>query len=132
MHIEMEQVEGRRFRIKARGLEVIVDDTVEAGGPGDGFRPSELLMGALAACTAGTMLTFARNQDIDVSGISITVDDETAMHPERIARLLMDMSFASDADDRQKASLERVAAACKITKTLERPAEIELNFSVRD
>ena len=48
MHIEMEQIEGRRFRIKARGLELIVDDTIEAGGPGDGFRPSELLMGALA------------------------------------------------------------------------------------
>jgi uncharacterized OsmC-like protein len=87
-------------------------------------------MGALAACTAGTMLTFARNQEIDVSGISISVDDETADHPDRIGRLLVDMKVASDADDRQRASLERVAAACKITNTLERSTEIVLSFSI--
>ena len=71
MQVEMEQVEGRRFRIRARGVEVIVDDTVEAGGPGDGFRPTELLMGALAACMAGTMVTFADRQGIE---IRVTVD----------------------------------------------------------
>ena len=69
-------------------------------------------------------------QDIDVSGISISVDEETALHPERIARLLVDMKVGADATDRERASLERVAAACKITKTLERSAEIELDFSI--
>ena len=34
MHVELEQIEGRRFAIRARGNEVTVDDTLEAGGPG--------------------------------------------------------------------------------------------------
>jgi uncharacterized OsmC-like protein len=131
MRIEMEQVEGRRFAIRARGNEVIVDDTLEAGGPGDGFRPSELLLGALAACMAGTMLTFARNQEIPIHGISIHAEDEAADHPDRIARIAIDMTVDADATDRQKASLERVASACKIHNTLERSPEIALDFTVR-
>lgn len=130
MRIEMEQVEGRRFKITARGVEVIVDDTIEAGGPGDGFRPSELLLGALATCMAGTMLTFARNQEIPVHGISISMEDEAADHPDRIARIAIDMKVDAEATERQVASLERVAAACKIHNTLERPPEVELTFAV--
>ncbi len=130
MRIQMDQVEGRRFKVSARGVELIVDDTLEAGGPGDGFRPSELLMGALATCMAGTMLTFARNQEIPVHGISITVEDETAQHPERIGRLVIDMTVSAEATERQVRSLERVASACKIHKTLERSPDIEVSFTV--
>ena len=130
MRIEMEQVEGRRFKISARGVEVIVDDTIEAGGPGDGFRPSELLMGALATCMAGTMLTFARNREIPVHGIAVSVEDESARHPERIGKLVIEMKVNAEATERQVASLERVAGACKIHNTLERPPEIEFAFTV--
>ncbi|NNC92356.1 MAG: OsmC family protein [Acidimicrobiia bacterium] len=131
MRIQVDQVDGRRFKVAARGVELIVDDTMEAGGPGDGFRPSELLMGALATCMAGTMLTFARNQDIPVHGISIFVEDETAEHPERIGTMVVDMKVAADATDRQVRSLERVAAACKIHNTLERSPDIQLAFTVK-
>lgn len=130
MRIEMQQVEGRRFKISARGIDVIVDDTLEAGGPGDGFRPTELLMGALAACMAGTMLNFARNQEIAVNDISITMEDEAVDHPDRIGRIAIAMDVSAEATDKQVASLERVAAACKIHNTLQRPPTIELDFSV--
>ena len=131
MRVEMEQVEGRRFRIRARGVEVIVDDTVEAGGPGDGFRPTELLMGALAACMAGTMVTFADRQGIEIRALSIDVEDEVEKSPSRIGRLNIDMRVDAGADDRQVAALERVASACKIHNTLTRSCETELEFSVR-
>jgi len=35
MRVEVDQIEGRRFRIRAREVEAIVDDTIESGGPGD-------------------------------------------------------------------------------------------------
>ena len=128
MKVEIEQVEGRRMRIRARGVELIVDDTVEAGGPGDGFRPSELLMGALGSCMIGTMITFARNQGIAVSDISMTLEDEAFDHPDRIGTIRIGMSLETDADDRRIKTLERVAGACKIHNTLERPPEIVFEF----
>lgn len=131
MKVDIEQIDGRRMRIKARGVEVIVDDTLEAGGPGDGFRPSELLMGALGTCMIGTMITFARNQGIDVSDISMALEDEALDHPDRIGTIRISMSLDTDADDRRVKTLERVAGACKIHNTLERSPEIVFDFNAR-
>lgn len=131
MKVEVEQIDGRRMAIRARGLEVIVDDTLEAGGPGDGMRPVELLMGALGSCMIGTMITFARNQGISVSDISMTLEDETVEHPERIATIRIAMHLDTDADDRRIKTLERVAGACKIHNTLERSPEIVFDFQPR-
>ncbi len=130
MHVTLEQIEGRRFAIRARGLEVIVDDTVGAGGPGDGFRPTELLLGALAACMAGTMMNFANGQEIPIDGLSMTLDDEVSKAPKRIGKVSVTMVVGAEADDRQAASLERVASACKIHNTLQASPDIELSFEV--
>jgi uncharacterized OsmC-like protein len=131
MKVEVEQIDGRRMAIRTRGLEVIVDDTLEAGGPGDGMRPVELLMGALGSCMIGTMITFARNQGISVSDISMTLEDEVLEHPERIGTIRIAMHLDTDADDRRIRTLERVAGACKIHNTLERSPEIVFDFVPR-
>lgn len=131
MQVHVEQLEGRRMAIRARGLELIVDDTLEAGGPGDGFRPSELLMGALGACMIGTMVQFARNQDIEVKDVYVDVADEELMHPERIGTIRVKMELSTDADDRRIKTLERVASACKIHNTLGSNPAIELEFLPR-
>lgn len=130
MKVHLEQIEGRRLRIRARGLELIVDDTVEAGGPGDGFRPTELFMGALAACMAGTMINFANDQEISVDRIDMELEDDVARGPARIGRIAISMQVGADATDRQRASLERVARACKIHNTLEHPPEMDLEFTI--
>jgi uncharacterized OsmC-like protein len=130
MDIELHQIEGRRFAIRARGNEVIVDDTVEAGGPGDGFRPTELLLGALAACMAGTMTNFAADQDINIDGITVSVSDQVEKAPTRIGGITVSMVVHADADERQAASLERVASACKIHNTLNHPPHVDVEFEV--
>lgn len=130
MKVELEQLDGRRFAIRARGLELIVDDTIADGGPGDGFRPTELLLGALAACMAGTMVNFADNQNIGINGISVRVEDEVAKQPTRIGSIAVDMSVRSDATDAQQRSLERVASACKIHTTLAHSPDVSVNFEV--
>lgn len=132
MKVEIEQVAGRRMAVRARGVELIVDDTTEAGGPGDGFRPTELLMGALGTCMIGTMINFARNQSISVSNISMTLEDTEAAHPERIGTIRAVMKLETDATDRRRASLERVAGSCKIHNTLESGPEISFEFEVME
>ncbi len=130
MEIELHQVEGRRFAIRARGNEVIIDDTVEAGGPGDGFRPTELLLGALAACMTGTMINFAVDQSIGVDGITVSVSDQVEKAPTRIGEITVSMTVHADVDERRAASLECVASACKIHNTLEHPPRIDVDFEI--
>lgn len=131
MRVELEQIAGRRFAIRARGLELIVDDTVEAGGPGDGFRPTELLLGALAACMAGTMMNFAKAQEIPISGVSMALEDEVSKAPTRIGKVSVSMIVETGADRREAQSLECVAAACKIHNTLRSQTDIDVSFEVR-
>lgn len=131
MQVRVEQIEGRRLVIEARGNRVIVDDTLEAGGPGDGFRPTELLMGALGACMIGTMINFARGQDIAVGDITMDLEDGTADKPARIDHIQATMSLHTDADAHRQDTLQRVAGGCRIHNTLERSPAIEFDFQVR-
>jgi uncharacterized OsmC-like protein len=130
VHVTVEQLDGRRFAVRARELELIIDDTLENGGPGDGFRPTELLLGGLGACMMGTMINFARNQEIPIRGVSMELDDTEFPHPERIGRITIKMEVTAEATERQIASLQRVAAACKIHNTLEREPEFDFDFHV--
>jgi len=130
MKVRVEQEQGRRFRLSARGAETVIDDTIESGGPGDGFRPTELLLGALASCMAGTMLNFARNEEIPVSGITVVVEDQVLTAPTRVAVIDVQMTVEGKIDERQAASLRRVAAGCKIHNTLAATLEINLQFDV--
>jgi putative redox protein len=131
VQVQVEQIDGRRLVIKARGNEIIVDDTLEAGGPGDGFRPTELLMGALGACMIGTMINFARSQDITVGDISMQLQENTADRPTRVERISATMSLATDASERRQDSLRRAAGGCKIHNTLDASPTVEFEFQVR-
>lgn len=132
MRIEVEQQGGRRLVIRARGNEIVIDDTAEDGGPGDGFRPTELLLGALAACMMGTLISFADGQHITVKDLRAIVEDETADRPKRLDSIDVRMTLETDASPARIATLERVAAACKIHNTLETSPDITLEFSASD
>ena len=116
------------MEIDARGVTTVVDDLVEDGGPGDGFRPTELLVGALGACTMGTVLTFAKNTDLAVSGLSMTIEAEKASAPSRVASISMVLEVAGDIDEADLARLSRVAAACTVHATLKNEPAIDLSL----
>lgn len=126
MEVHVDRVRGARFEVRARDVSVVVDRLEEQGGPGDGFRPVELFLGALGACMLGTMLTFAENQQIPVGDVSLVLKPVIEEHPERIASVEMTMRVDGDMSERQLQSLQRVAQACKIHNTLHRGAETVL------
>ncbi len=128
MQVEVERLVGKHFEVRARGLTVDVDELEEAGGSGRGFRPTELLLGALGACMAGTMLTFAANESIPVEEVVVRLEDRVAQHPKRIDGIRVEMSVDGDLSERHVASLRRVAAACKIHNTVTTGVAIELTF----
>lgn len=113
------------MEIDARGVTTIIDDLVEDGGPGDGFRPTELLVGALGACTVGTMLTFAANTGMAVDGVSMTLEGEKATAPSRVSSITMVMEVAGDLSTEELERLGRVAKACTVHNTLKNEPLVE-------
>ncbi len=128
MKVEVERLDGKHLEVRARGLAVDIDELEEAGGSGQGFRPTELLLGALGACMAGTMLTFAANESIPVDEVVVRLEDEVAPRPKRIDRIRVEMTVGGDLSERQAASLRRVASACKIHNTLTAGVSVEVAF----
>lgn len=129
MKVRIGRLHGSRLEIRARGVSTIVDRLEEDDGPGDGFRPVELLLGSLGSCMLGTMLTFADNQNIPVENVSLELSPVIGEHPERVARVDMTMRISGDVTERQLQSLQRVAGNCKITNTLR--GEVVTALSVR-
>ena len=126
MEVRVERMAGARFEIHARGVTTVVDRLEEQGGPGDGFRPVELLLGSLGACMLGTMLTFAENENIDLGDMSLVLNPVLAEHPERVSRVEMTMRIGGDLSERQLQSLQRVGQRCKIHNTLHQGVETVL------
>jgi putative redox protein len=131
VEVTVRRLSGARFEVTARDLTLIVDRLPEQGGPGDGFRPTELLLAALGACTAGTMMTFAENEGIDVGDVTLELASENAAAPTRIGEISVRMEVGGVPDDRVAESLRRVAHACRIRHTLERSPQIDFAFEAK-
>lgn len=127
MKIEIKDCGAGRFEVRARDAVLAVDLLPEDGGPSDGFRSAELLLGALGACTAGTMRAFAVKQGIEgFEGIDIIVNGETAKAPERVASLRLEVQIKGDLSEADRERLLRVGSHCKVHNTLHNEPNIEM------
>ena len=127
MKIEVKDCGAGRFEVRARDAVLAVDLLPEDGGPSDGFRSAELLLGALGACTAGTMRAFAVKQGIEgFEGIDIIVNAETAKAPERVASLRLEVQIKGDLSEADRERLLRVGSHCKVHNTLHNEPDIEM------
>jgi uncharacterized OsmC-like protein len=108
-----------RFEVHSRDAVVAVDLLPSDGGASDGFRSSELLLGALGACTAGTMRVFAVNQKIEgFEGIDVTVNAETSKSPERLSKIDVEITVKGSVSEADLERLLRVGSRCKVHNTL--------------
>ena len=118
MQVEVTRLEGKRLSVTGTDGRLNIDDLSPDGGPGDGWRPTELVLAALGGCMVGTMLSFAVDQKIPVGDVRMVLEDEVAGPPKRIGVITMTMFITGDVSPRQIESLKRVASKCKIGNTL--------------
>lgn len=118
MHVEVTRLEGKRLSVTGTDGLLIIDDLSPEGGPGDGWRPTELVLAALGGCMVGTMLSFAADQQIPVDDVRMVLEDEVSGPPKRIGVISMTMFITGDVTPRQLESLQRVASKCKIGNTM--------------
>lgn len=119
-----------RTTISARGITAIADEPSEHGGLDAGLRPHELLLGALASCTAITLRMYADRKQWDVGGISVHAALDRTQEGRTIeSRIHLDVSFDKEVPAEQRERLLQIAGACPVHRTLESP--ITLTRSLR-
>jgi putative redox protein len=112
-------------RIMARDQEWLADEPTADGGQGQGPRPHELLLSALASCTAITLRMYADRKQWNVGPIGITVSIERTQSGAQIdTRIHMDIELDPAVPEEQRQRLAQIARSCPVHRTLENPIHL--------
>lgn len=106
------------------------DLSVEEGGGGSGPNPHDLYDAALGACTALTVLWYAKRRNIPVEGIEVSVDRDAGQERAGIYRLSATLALTGDLSPMQREELLGAAQKCPVHKLMTEVAtEITVTLS---
>jgi putative redox protein len=127
MSVIVKSVGDLRQEVSAGGHRVVADEPFEAGGTGRGLNPYELLLGALGACTAMTVLMYARRKGWPVEGVVVELDHTRAhvrdcekceQEDARLDVIRKRVMVRGPLDDEQRVRLEEISRRCPVQRTL--------------
>lgn len=115
------------------GSELLTDAPADNQGKGELFSPTDLAATSLGTCIATIMGIAARDRNIDIAGMKISVTKEMMNEPvRRIRKISLDFVFPRKLSDREFALLSRVVDHCPVTRSFSPEVEIERSFSFAD
>jgi putative redox protein len=121
-----------RHQIHIGRNSLTTDLSVEGGGEGSGPSPHDLYDAALGACTALTVLGYAKHKGIPLEGIEVSVERDASQERAGIYRLSAALSLTGDLSAAQREELLRVAQKCPVHKLMtEVTTEISTTLSRR-
>lgn len=137
MKARVKWIDGRQFvGINERNAGVVMDSLVEAGGEGVGFKPTELLLIALAGCTAVDVVTILRKKKQKVTGFSVEVDGTQRQdYPQAFDDIKL--IYKINGENIDKAAIERAIQLseekyCSVRATLEGNPRITHTYEIED
>ena len=106
----------------------VADEPEEAGGNGLGPSPYELLLWSLGACTAMTLLMYARRKGWDLQDVAVELTHDR-VHAKDCAGcedqegyvevIRRDIAVRGQIDDEQRQRLLEIAQRCPVHRTLQ-------------
>lgn len=129
--VTVTRIAGRRLEVRAGDAVAIIDRSSADGGPGDGFRSTDLLLGALGSCTIGTMLSFAEAEGIDVGDVRAELTGVTSLSTDTVTRARLVLHLDAAITDEDRARLIEAAATCKVHRSLHDGIETQLTVAER-
>jgi putative redox protein len=94
------------------------DLSVEEGGDGSAPNPHDLYDAALGACTALTVLWYAKRRKIPVEGIDVSVERDASQERAGIYRLSAALKLTGNLTAAQREELLSAARKCPIHKLM--------------
>ena len=130
MEVQIRQIEGVKFSIKARTHTILCDQPQENGGADAGMTPPELLLASLGTCAAFYAAEYLRSRKLSDSGLSVSVAAEKLKGPARLGDFRIRVDCTIDLSDEQREGLMRSVEHCLIKNTLLNPPQIEVSLEV--
>jgi putative redox protein len=118
-------VGGDRLRVTVRGHETFTDQPVADGGEDTAATPTELFIGALAACVGYYSERYMRRHGLSPAGLTVTCGFEWAENPHRVGAIDVTIDAPALTADRREAFM-RVVERCTIHNTLQAPPAVRI------
>ena len=111
---------GLTHEVEMRGHTIVSDEPGSLGGEDRGPTPQELIVGALAACTAITLRMYGARKGWDLDGLEILAESRPS---ERGAcgPFVVTLRLPTHLSDEQVRRLRVIAARCPVHRTLASP-----------
>lgn len=130
MEVQIRQIEGVKFSIKARTHTILCDQPQENGGADAGMTPPELLLASLGTCAAFYAAEYLRTRKLADSGLSVSVVAGKLKGPVRLGDFRIRVDCPIGLSDEQRDGLMRSVEHCLIKNTLLNPPQIEVSLGV--
>jgi putative redox protein len=113
------------------GTEIETDAPVDNQGKGERFSPTDLVATALGACMATTMGIKARDMQVDLRGMKLSILKIMKPDPRRIAGINIVFEFPDGflVDEKQRGILERTAHTCPVMYSIHPDLEVKVEFN---
>jgi putative redox protein len=109
--------QGYEHEVEIREHRLIADEPEDKGGGDQGPKPTELLAGALASCTAITIEMYADRKEWDLGKVEVAVDFTEAT-PDSPPRFKVEIRTPAELDDDQRERLLVIAGKCPVHRAL--------------
>ena len=129
MEVQVHQIEGVKFSVKARTQTIICDQPQENGGTDAGMTPPELLLASLGTCAAYYAAEYLRTRGLAASGVSVSVTAEKLKAPARLGNFRIRVDSPVSLNTEQKEALMRAVEHCLVKNTLLNPPEIKVELN---
>lgn len=115
------------------GTSFLTDAPLDNNGKAEFISPTDLAAASIGSCIATIMGIKARDLEVDLKGLEISVQKEMINKPyRRIDKLYVNIVFPQRYDDKTMAILKNVPNVCPVTKSLKEEIEIIPKFEIKD
>jgi putative redox protein len=118
IQIVRDQRSRMRHDIHIGQYHLATDVSVAEGGDASGPTPHDLYDAALGACTALTVLWYAKRKNIPVEDITVSVERDASQERAGIYRLSAVLTLTGDLSPAQRQELLRTAEKCPVHKLM--------------
>jgi putative redox protein len=136
MEVKLSRVRGGLFEAtNSTGQRTLVDGPPDLGGQGEGIRPMEMLLAAMAGCSAlDVILILEKQQKEPLTDLNVTVKGTRADAVPAVYTHIavhFEATGAVDAHKLERAVKLSMEKYCSVAKMLEKSCEISFTTSVR-
>ena len=110
------------------GQTLVTDAPVDNMGKGQSFSPTDLLATSMLNCMMTIIAIAADSRELDVSGMSGSVEKHMASGPRRVSKLEVEISLPTDLNSEDREWLIKRGLACPVHKSVSQEMEVEVQF----